>query len=112
MNLDELVQSIPDDESTLRTDLAHWVEEWKQGTDSIDKLSYMIGKWHSNVWFKDTEASNAFGERFRRFRIESIEKIDSMTVNEKLFSFGLFPQWDAANDLEKIKIRERLQVHA
>ena len=44
MTLDELVQSIPDSESDLRGQLTHWVDEWKQSEESVEKLSYMIGK--------------------------------------------------------------------
>jgi hypothetical protein len=43
MNLDELVKSIPDSESTLSNQLDHWIHEWKTSEESIEKLSYLIG---------------------------------------------------------------------
>jgi hypothetical protein len=112
MTIDELVQSIPDEESDLRSQLARWIDEWKRSEDSIEKLSYMIGKWHGNVWFKDAQVSNCFWQNLCQFRTEAMDGIDGMTVNERLYGFGLIPQWDAADDIEKLKIRKKLRANA
>ena len=52
LNLDNLVQSIPDNESALRSDLARWVDEWKRNAESLERLEYIMDKSHVNVWFK------------------------------------------------------------
>lgn len=111
MILDELVQSIPDSESDLRGQLARWVDEWKQSGESVEKLGYMIGKWHGNVWFKDAQVSNSFWQKLCKFRAEAIDGIGGMTVNERLYVFGLIPQWDLTDETGKLKIREKLHAN-
>ncbi len=44
MNIDDLVNSIPDEDSELRDNLRKWVEEWKQSEASIEELDRMVGK--------------------------------------------------------------------
>jgi hypothetical protein len=110
MNLDELVQSIPSNEHALREQLAHWVDVWKRNEESLEQLSYVIGKWHGGVWFKDTEASNGFYRNWRQFKSEAIDGIGGMTLNERLYVFGLFEIWDSASDHGRKKIRTKLKA--
>ncbi len=51
MNLDELVNSVP--ETELRKNLFLRVGEWKQDDKDIEALASLISKWHGHVWFKD-----------------------------------------------------------
>jgi hypothetical protein len=110
MNLDELVASVPEVE--LRERLFHWVNEWKNDDKDIEDLAYMIGKWHGNVWFKDTDKSNGFYERFQEFKKSAIEGVDGLTVNERLYWFGLFDQWENSNEASQLRIRAKLHAHA
>lgn len=112
MNLDDLVQSIPDSEPDLRNQLAHWIDEWKRSGDSIEKLSYLVGKWHGNVWFEEADVSNKFCRDWTQFKTEAIEGINNMTMNERLFSFGLFALWDSADEKSKSIIRTKLKANA
>ncbi len=111
MNLDDLVQSIPDSEPDLRNQLAHWVDEWKRSEDSIEKLSYLVGKWHGNVWFKETDVSNKFYQDWTQFKTEAIEGINGMTMNERLYAYGLFALWDSADENAKSIIRAKLKAN-
>lgn len=111
MILDELVQSIPDSESDLRGQLTRWVDEWKRSEESVEQLSYMIGKWHGNVWFKNTQVSNYFWQKLCKFRAEAINGISGMTVNERLYVFGLMHLWESTDETGKLKIREKLRAN-
>jgi len=110
MNIDDLVGSITEGE--LREQLSHWVEEWKKDEKDVEPLSYMLGKWHGNVWFQDTGESKAFYKGLQEFRSIAIDGLGGLTLNERLYWFGLFEQWDSADDAGKLRIRSKLHANA
>lgn len=110
MNLDELVNSVP--EIDLRENLSRWVEEWKQDDKDIEKLAYLIGKWHGNVWFQDADASNKFHSEFQSFKSAAIDNIGGLTLNERLYWFGLFELWDSSNETTRNRLRSKLHANA
>jgi len=109
MNLHELIESIS--EAKLKKNLLRWVNEWKSNEQDIDQLAYMIGKWHGNTWFENTLESNNFYTRFQAFRSSSIDQIEGLTVNERLYLFGLFEQWDNSNEEEQLRIRNKIKAN-
>jgi hypothetical protein len=110
MNLDELINSIPNTELKLKKSFNNTISDWKSNTESVSNLERLIGKWHGNVWFENTEVSNQFYENFCAFTDENIKNIDGMTMNERLFQFSLFELWDL-NDMEIQKnIRKKLNA--
>jgi hypothetical protein len=106
MNLDELVASVPEEE--LREGLSYWVKAWKQDESDIKNLACVIGKWHGNVWFKSINESNGFNERFQAFKSVAIEGNGGFTLNEKIYYFGLFEEWDRSNEAGQLRIRAKL----
>ncbi len=112
MNIDDLVNSIPDEDSELRDNLRKWVEEWKQSEDSIEDLDQMVGKWHGNVWFKSEEELNKFHENWQNFKVNAIDSLGGLTVNERLYWFGLFDLWDQSDENGKKQIRRKLKANA
>jgi len=110
MNLDELVASVTEVE--LREGLLHWISEWKNDKSDIENLAFMIGKWHGNTWFKDTNESNGFHSRLEVFKKIAVEGIRSLTLNERLYWFGLFEQWDSSNKESQSRIRTKLHANA
>lgn len=111
MNVDDLVQSIPNSESDLRNRLDHWIDDWKSNEESIEKLSYLVEKWYGDVWFKETDVSNKFYQNWIQFKAEAIEGINGMTMNERLYAFGLFSLWDSADEKTKSVIRAKLKAN-
>lgn len=110
MNLDELVNSIPNNESKHKASLAIWINDWKKNSQDVDNLAYLIGKWHGNVWFEDTNISNQFYKDFCEFREKAIYKIDGLTMNERLYFFSLFDLWDLNNTEIQNTIRLKLKA--
>jgi len=110
LNLDDLVASIPEPE--LKAQLLHWIEAWKTDDSDVEKLSEIIDKWHGSVWFSDRQAQNEFYERFQKFREEAIQRIGGMTVNERLYWFGLFEHWERSEDESRDRIRAKLRADA
>lgn len=110
MNIDELVNSIQ--ETELRSQLAQWVNEWKSDESDALQLSDMILKWHGNVWFKSNSASNDFLKQFNAFKLNAIDGLGGLSLNERLYFFGLFEQWDNATKTEQTKLRHKLHANA
>ena len=110
MNLDELVNSVPEVE--LREKLYHWVGEWKQDDKDVEALAYLIGKWNGSVWFQDTDASNKSHSSFQNFKSTAIENIGGLTLNERLYWFGLFGVWENANATTQQRLRSKLHANA
>ena len=111
MNIDEIVKSIPDEDSKLRADLRHWIEDWKLNDGTIEELSNLVRKWHGNVWFKSQESSNEFYEQWKKFEIAAIEGLGGLTMNERLYWFGLFEAWDRTNEIDHKRIRVKLKAN-
>ena len=112
MNIDDLVNSIPDEDFELRNNLGKWVEDWKRSEDSINQLDRMVSKWHGNVWFKSEEEQNKFYANWQTFKSDAIHALGGLTVNERLYWFGLFDQWDQSDDKGKNQIRRKLKAKA
>jgi|SRR6476660_1375262 len=111
MNLDELVNSIPDSEITLRENFRKWINDWKESPKDVFDLDYLIGKWHGNVWFKNQDVANQFHENFLTFRDNAIKKIGGMTINERLYWFGLTELWDLDDEKQQDVIRIKLKAN-
>lgn len=110
MNIDELVSSI--EETELRENLGHWVCEWKKDESDINKLYELVAKWHGNVWFKDQAKQNEFWSNLQSFKESAVNGIGGMTVNERLYWFGLFKEWDSSNESNQQRIRSKLHAPA
>ena len=108
MNLDELVTSIL--ETKLRDNLIRCVNDWKADDQDVDHLAFMINKWHGNTWFQKTDASDTFHSNFQKFKVTAIEGIGGLTVNERLYWFGLFDIWDKSNEQDQQRIRAKIKA--
>jgi len=110
MNIDELINSIPD--AKLRKELAQWVKQWKEDDKDVEWLSRMLSKWHGNVWFNNDKASRDFLNQLNLFKRNAIEGLGGLTLNERLYFFGLFEYWEKANEVEQNKLRHKLHANA
>ena len=110
MNLNELVESIQIPDVLLKKQLESLINNWKADSSSIDELSNMIEKWHGNVWFSSDKSSNLFYKNWREFKIKAIDSINGMTLNERLYWFGLFEIWDKSDDDLQKRIRMKLKA--
>jgi hypothetical protein len=112
LNLDDLIQSIPDSESALRRDLARWVQDWKLSAESLEKFAYLMDKWHGNVRFQEDNDSDAFYQNWRSFNALAIDGIGGMTMNERLYLFGLLELWDESDEKLRAVLRMKMKANA
>jgi hypothetical protein len=110
MNLDELFESIPNSDIELKNQLKVFISDWKRNSTSLEELTSMIGKWHGNVWFSTDKTSNQFYENWNEFKENAINSIGGMTMNERLYRFGLFEIWDKSNTEDQERIRFKLKA--
>lgn len=102
MNLDELAQTFGkiSNENPLQ-DLAQWIAVWKSGNESVRDLEEMVERFFGNTWLRsEAEHSKAY-DLWREFKHDAIDGIDGMTMNERLFFFGLFERFDQSDTEEQ-----------
>jgi hypothetical protein len=110
MNLDELVASIP--EADLEAELSHWVGEWKKDSSDVNRLCELITRWHGITWFADQQAQDEFWAKFQLFKRNAIDGLGGMTVNERLYWFGLIDEWSSLGDAGQKRVRTKLHASA
>ncbi len=109
MNLDELVDSIPSEDISVKEDLVKWINDWKSNEKTVNDLSSLIDKWHGDVWFNSQDAQNKFYIDLGVFKKYAIDGIGGMTMNERLYWFGLFDKFDLCeDDVSKLVIYKKL----
>jgi len=110
MNLDELVQSI----RQLSTDkevqgLSHWMLEWKTSDADIAGLRYTVEKYFGTVWIDSEDIHNAAYELWQTFLKLVVDRVDGMTVNERLYHFSLFDAYDAVSEARRAELLAKLR---
>ena len=112
MNLDELVSSIPDAERENRVQLAHVVDAWKNDESTVDDLEGRIEKWIGHIWFSSNAVHEQFYQAWNEFKKRGIHGIGGMTMNERLYWFGLIDSWDSLDADAKTIIYTKLKAKA
>lgn len=110
MNIDDLVNSI--NEPDFKVELNDWVHKWKNDDADVKSLYELVAKWHGNVWFVDQSNQNLFWKNLQLFKINAVDCINGMTLNERLYWFGLIDKWDNSNEDVQEKIRNKLHAPA
>ncbi len=102
MNLDELAQAFRNvSNEKLLSDLAQYVEAWKSDDRNIEELETMVERFFGNAWLpSEADHSEAYG-LWKAFRDDAIRGVGGMTMNERLYLFGLFERFDAINSEEE-----------
>ena len=105
MNLDELTKNIRkvSKDKTVQK-LADNIQEWKIDKRNVFELKDNIEHFLGNTWIeKQADLDKVYG-MWTEFRKSAIDGIGGMTMNERLYWFGLFDLFDNAknkNEQEK-----------
>ena len=110
MNIDDLVNSIP--QAELREQMVELIAEWKINEKDVKDLTSLLANWHGNVWFDSSEKSIEFLNQFQEFRASAVDGIGGLTLNERLYWFGLFDCWDSSDEAGQNRIRNKLLTNA
>jgi hypothetical protein len=97
MNLDELAKEIRNTSSDPAVQrIADYLAAWKDTPDTAQDLSEAIERVIGNSWISSDKTHARVYSLWSAFRKKCIETISGMTMNERLYWFGLLGQFDAA----------------
>lgn len=112
MNLDELAQKIREvsDEEVVQR-LADLLVAWKADQCTAEVLRESVERYIGNSWIeKDADHSEIY-QMWSSFRDQAISGISGMTMNERLYWFGLVGRYDAClNQEAKLSIYRKLHA--
>ena len=98
----------PDDAKLLDlfiTSIDRWVLDASTPDHLVDHLSRILG----NVWFSSRDLHQQVFDALDAFAA-TVGELGGMTMNERLFTFGLFDRWDASTDDVRKSIRLKLRA--
>jgi hypothetical protein len=102
MNYDEFVNEVQQYDSD--DDVAkflHVLKDWKINGQNVVQLQSTIERLFGLSWIESEETHNHLYKLWSSFNKSAIESIGGMTMNERLFWFGLFEQFDSCKSEAK-----------
>lgn len=112
MNLDELSEKIKviSSEKVVAC-LAKSLLDWKESSETASELKEGIERYIGNSWIEKNEDHKNIYNLWSSFRNEVIMGIGGMTMNERLYFFGLSERFDACeNEESKLQIYSKLHA--
>lgn len=98
-NLIKNIRSVSKDPEVHK--LSRELSNWKDSTDDVLTLEVNIERYIGNIWIeKETEHEKVY-RLWSSFKEQIIQSIGVMTVNERLFHFGLFEKFDRCKTEEE-----------
>ena len=96
MNLDELEQKIRAISAGPAVHgVASQLTAWKDSSATADELAMAMERYIGNVWIGSDQDHDRIYALWSAFRKDSIDAIRGMTMNERLYSFGLLERFDS-----------------
>ena len=110
MTIDELISAIASSSpDPVVQRLSSILSEWKEDDTTVQDLRTDIERYIGNSWIEQATVHAAIYDRWLEFVTLEICAIGGMTMNERLFVFGLTSQFDAAStDQERNRLYAKL----
>jgi len=112
MNLDELAKEITriSPEKVVQ-DLSRILLEWKENDNTARELQDRVEHCLGHTWITSNYDHRTIYKLWASFRDNAITDIGGMTMNERLYNFGLLERFDTCTD-EKCKLAIYQKLHA
>ncbi|KAB7619446.1 hypothetical protein [Alkalilimnicola sp. S0819] len=110
MTIDELAQGIraASPEPVVQR-LAEKLENWKRTEATVEDLRSQIEKYIGHTWVETSEVQKKVYRMWAAFCGDAIGGIGGMTMNERLYLFGLVAQFDSCRAEEcRLRIYRKL----
>jgi hypothetical protein len=102
MNYDEFVNEVKNYDSD--SDIAKLLiilQDWKLNDANVVQLQSTIERFFGHYWIESEDTHNHLYKLWSSFNLSAIEGIGGMTMNERLFWFGLFERFDSCKSEAK-----------
>ena len=96
MNYDEYIKEVDllsGDDVVFR--LSQHLSAWKDNDSDVIALADSVERFFGNSWIENRETHNHLYSLWSDFKKKAIESIGGMTMNERLYWFGLFDRFDS-----------------
>lgn len=102
MNYDEFVNEVQkyDSDSDVAK-LLDVLKGWKLNDENVVQLQSTIERFFGHSWIESEKAYDHLYKLWSSFNTSAIGNIGGMTMNERLFWFGLFEQFDSCKSEAK-----------
>ena len=102
MNYDEIINEVQkyDSDSDVAKLLVTF-KEWKLNDANVVELQSTVERFFGYSWIENEETHNHLYKLWESFRISAIEGVGAMTMNERLYWFGLFERFDSCKSESK-----------
>ena len=112
MNLDELTKNIRKvSKEEIVQKLADHISDWKTDQQNAVDLRESVERLFGNTWIDQRAEFDKVYGMWTEFRNVAIDGIGGMTMNERLYWFGLFELFDKAyNNSEQEKFYAKLMA--
>ena len=114
MNYDEFVKEVQkyDSDSDVAK-LLRVLKDWKLNNDNVVQLQSTIERFFGHSWIESEETHNHLYKLWSSFNTSVTGNIGGMTMNERLFWFGLFERFDGCqSEPKKQLIYSKLSANA
>ena len=88
------VEKFSEDEVVAR--LGKHLSEWKQDDTDTFELANSIERFFGNSWIEREETHKHLYRLWSKFKEESIDGIGGLSMNERLYWFGLFERFESS----------------
>ena len=111
MNLDELANHLHTGFSDpVVHRLGTVMLNWKMDTSTVEDLRERVDRYIGNSWIGREEDHQKVFTLWSSFRDGAIGGIGGMTMNERLYWFGLFDRFDGSAKDERLTIYRKLDA--
>ena len=102
MTIDDLACAIARlSPETVVQGLAQLLIDWKCDSSTVEQLSKRVDRYIGNTWIADDAIHAQAHKMWSEFRAAEVQSIRGMTMNERVFCFSLFTEFDKANTEEQ-----------
>jgi hypothetical protein len=109
MNYDEYIEEVrkySDDEAVDR--LVSHLNDWKSDNTNALELSDSVERFFGNSWITSEETHSHLYKLWSVFKAQAISGIGGLTMNERLYWFGLFERFESTSEAEQQVIYAKL----